>query len=198
MTNTQAVSFFLLVLLGLVPTCASFVQFLIIGLHGIRNHYSRTGPGTPRVAFVLPAWNEAEVLGPSIDALMSIDYPPGSWRLYIVDDASTDHTAEVMTAKVAQYPGAVFHLRRERGGEGKADTLNHGLKTILAENWAEAVMIMDADVLFETQTLRRMVRHLADPEVGGVTAYVKEGSEPGGLLSRFIGFEYITAQAAAR
>ena len=39
-------------------------------------------------------------------------------------------------------------------------------------------MIMDADVLFEPTTLRRMVRHFADPEVGGVTAYVKEGSQP--------------------
>lgn len=42
---------------------------LIVGLHGIRNHYSKIGPCTPRVAFVLPAWNEAEVLGSSIDAL---------------------------------------------------------------------------------------------------------------------------------
>lgn len=198
MTNTLAVIFLLLVLMGMVPTCASFAQFLLVGLHGIWNHYSRIGPGTPRVAFVLPAWNEADVLGPSIDALMRIDYPAGSWRLYIVDDASTDHTPEVMHAKVAQYPGSVFHLRRERGGEGKAHTLNHGLQVILADDWAEAIMIMDADVLFEAMTLRRMVRHLADPEVGGVTAYVKEGSHPGGLLSRFIGFEYIVAQAAAR
>ncbi len=40
-------------------------------------------------------------------------------------------------------------------------------------------MIMDADVLFEPVTLRRMARHLADPSIGGVTAYVKEGSYPG-------------------
>jgi cellulose synthase/poly-beta-1,6-N-acetylglucosamine synthase-like glycosyltransferase len=173
-------------------------QFLIVGVHGIWNHYSESGPGMPRVAFILPAWNEADVLGASIDALMSIDYPAGAWRLYIVDDASTDHTPEVMGAKVAQYPGSVFHLRREKGGQGKAHTLNHGIKVILAEDWAEAVLIMDADVLFEALTLRRMVRHLADPKVGGVTAYVKEGSYPGGLLSRFIAFEYITAQAAAR
>lgn len=198
MTNTLAAISLLLVLMGMVPTCASFVQLLFVGLHGIRNHYSRTGPGTPHVSFVLPAWNEAEVLGPSIDALMKIDYPAGSWRLYIVDDASTDHTPEVMYAKVAQYPGSVYYLRRERGGEGKAHALNHGLQVILAGDWAEAVMIMDADVLFEAMTLRRMVRHLADPEIGGVTAYVKEGSHPGGLLSRFIGFEYILAQAAAR
>ncbi len=198
MTNVLADLCLLLALVGMVPTCASVAQFLIVGLHGIWNHYSRSGAYTPRVAFVLPAWNEAEVLGASIDALMSIDYPAGAWRLYIVDDASTDHTPEIMRAKVAQYPGSVFHLRREKGGEGKAHTLNHGIKEILAEDWAEAVMIMDADVLFEALTLRRMVRHLVDPQVGGVTAYVKEGSYPGTLLSRFIAFEYITAQAAAR
>jgi cellulose synthase/poly-beta-1,6-N-acetylglucosamine synthase-like glycosyltransferase len=129
---------------------------------------------------------------------MSLSYPPGAWRIYVVDDASTDHTPAVMREKMAQYPGSVFHLRREVGGEGKAHTLNHGLKTILAEDWAEAVMIMDADVLFEPRALRRMARHLADPTVGGVTAYVKEGSQPGNLLTRFIAFEYITAQAAAR
>lgn len=198
MTNLLAACFLLMALLGMVPTLVSFAQFLMVGLHGVWNHYSETGPCTPRVAFILPAWNEADVLGSSIDALMSIDYPAGQWRLYIVDDASTDHTPEVMRAKVKQYSGSVFHLRREKGGEGKAHTLNHGLKAILDEDWAEAVMIMDADVLFEPMTLRRMVRHLADPKVGGVTAYVKEGSHPAGLLSRLIGFEYITAQAAAR
>ena len=43
-----------------------------------------------------------------------------------------------------------------------------------------------------------MTRHLADPGVGAVTAYIKEGSRPGNYLTRFIGYEYITAQAAAR
>lgn len=187
-----------LVALGLVPTVVALAQFLVIGLHGVRNHYADCRDYTPNVAFVLPAWNEAEVLGSSIDSLMSIDYPAGAWRIYVVDDASTDHTPEVMRAKMAQYPGSVFHLRREKGGQGKAHTLNHGLRCILEEGWARAVMIMDADVLFEPLTLRRMVRHLADPTVGGVTGYVKEGSYPSHLLSRFIAFEYITAQAAAR
>jgi cellulose synthase/poly-beta-1,6-N-acetylglucosamine synthase-like glycosyltransferase len=43
-----------------------------------------------------------------------------------------------------------------------------------------------------------MTRHLADPKVGSVTAYIKEGSQPGNYLTRFVGYEYITAQAAAR
>ena len=45
----------------------------------------------------------------------------------MVDDASTDDTPQVIQAKAAEYPGSVFHLRREKGGEGKAHTLNHGL-----------------------------------------------------------------------
>ncbi|HTB41592.1 MAG TPA: glycosyltransferase family 2 protein [Reyranella sp.] len=189
---------FFCVLLGMLPTLTTFAQFLAVGLHGVRNHYPKCRDITPRVAFLLPAWNEADVLGSSIDSLMSIDYPAGQWRIYVVDDASADRTPDVMRAKMVQYPGSVFHLRRNKGGQGKAHTLNHGIKTILAEDWADGVMIMDADVLFEPTTLRRMVRHFADPEVGGVTAYVKEGSQPPSLLSRFIAFEYITAQAAAR
>jgi cellulose synthase/poly-beta-1,6-N-acetylglucosamine synthase-like glycosyltransferase len=198
MTDALVIFCIVLAALGMLPTLSSFAQFLIIGWHGVRNNYSVCHDYTPKVAFILPAWNEADVLGSSIDSLMTLSYPRGTWRIYVVDDASTDHTPDVMREKMARYPGSVFHLRREKGGQGKAHTLNHGLRTILAEGWAEAVMIMDADVLFEPLTLRRMARHLADPTVGGVTAYVKEGSHPGNLLTRFIAFEYITAQAAAR
>ncbi len=74
-------------------------------------------------------------------------------------------------AKAAQYPGNVFHLRREKGGQGKAHTLNHGLAVILEDDWVEALLITDADVIFEPDSLRKMARHLADPQVGAVTTY---------------------------
>ncbi len=186
------------VFVGMLPTFALFVQFLLVGLHGVRNHYGRCADHTPRVAFILPAWNEADVLESSIDSLMRLSYPAGVWRIYVIDDASTDGTPELMRRMMARYPGSVHHLRREQGGQGKAHTLNHGLREILADDWAEAVMIMDADVLFEPLALRRMTRHLADPAVGAVTAYIKEGSYPGNVVNRFVAFEYVTAQAAAR
>ncbi|NNE71806.1 MAG: glycosyltransferase family 2 protein, partial [Rhodothermales bacterium] len=149
-------------------------------------------------AIVVPAWNEDLVIGTTIDRLVSMDYPDGALRVYVVDDASTDGTPDVVKAKEIEYPGKVFHVRRDKGGEGKAHTLNHGLKQILAEDWSEAILIIDADVIFEKDALRKMARHLADPEVGAVTAYIKEGTRPGNFMTRFIGFEYITAQAASR
>ena len=110
---------------------------------------------------VVPAWNEAAVIGRTIDTLLALDYPPERLRVYVVDDASTDETPDVVQAKAAEHPGRVFHLRRAKGGEGKAHTLNHGLRQIRAEGWYEAVLIIDADVIFTAGSLRKMVRHLA-------------------------------------
>ena len=183
---------------GAVPEVAAACQFLLIAVHFLRNHYGACKPYFPRVAIVIPAWNEAAVIGTSIDRLMLLDYPRDALRIFVVDDASTDGTPDVILGKAAQYPGNVIHLRREKGGQGKAHTLNHGLTTVLADDWMEALLIMDADVIYEPDSLRKMTRHLADPKVGAVTAYIKEGSRPGNYLTRFIGYEYITAQAAAR
>jgi cellulose synthase/poly-beta-1,6-N-acetylglucosamine synthase-like glycosyltransferase len=188
----------LLVIAGALPEVAASWQFLLIAGHFRRHHYQACEPVFPRTAILIPAWNEAAVIGASIDRLMALQYPPASLRVYLVDDASTDETPAVAAGKAAQYPGRVFHLRREVGGQGKAHTLNHGLAIILEDDWMEALLITDADVIFIPDSLRKMTRHLADPQVGAVTAYIKEGSRPGNYMTRFIGYEYATAQAAAR
>lgn len=187
-----------LVLVGAIPLVAGCWQYALIGVHGFRNHLDRVADVVPDTAVIVPAWNEAAVIGDTVDRLMDLDYPESALRVYVVDDASDDGTPEILQAKVLQYPGKVFHLRRENGGQGKAHTLNHGLEIVLSDVWADAVLIIDADVIFERNALRKMTRHLADPEIGAVTAYIKEGSEKANYLKRFIGFEYITAQAAAR
>ncbi len=187
-----------LIVLGAVPDIAASWQFLLVAGHYWRNDYADCAPLFPRTAILIPAWNEAAVIGASIDRLMALEYPRNALRVYLVDDASTDETPQVAQARAAQYPGNVFHLRRERGGQGKAHTLNHGLAIILQDDWMQALVITDADVIFEADSLRKMTRHLADPKVGAVTTYIKEGSRPGNYMTRFIGYEYITAQAAAR
>ena len=187
-----------LVFVGTIPSIASCWQYVLVGLHGFRNHLGSVENFTPRTSVVVPAWNEAAVIGDTVERLMDLEYPGESLRVYVVDDASDDGTGEILQAKQGMYPGRVFHLHRDQGGQGKSHTLNHGLDVILADDWSEAVLIIDADVILERDALRKMTRHLSDPEVGAVTAYIKEGSEKSNYLKRFIGFEYITAQAAGR
>ena len=183
---------------GVIPVVVGAYSFLLVPLHAIRNHYSRAAPYFPRVAIVVPAWNEGAVIATSIDRLMALDYPLDRLRIYVVDDASTDDTPRVVTAKAKQYPGSVFHLRRDKGGEGKAHTLNHGIRIVLEDDWMQALLIMDADVIYLPNSLRRMTRHFADPRVGAVSAYVREGSADKNYLTRYIGLEYVLSQPASR
>jgi len=191
---------FLLILVatGAIPVIAGALSFIAIPFHAVKNHYGKAAPYLPNVAIVVPAWNEGAVIGASVDRLMALDYPLERLRVFIVDDASTDSTPDVLRAKAAQYPGNVFHLRREQGGQGKAHTLNHGIRVILEDDWMEALLVMDADVIYEANSLRRMTRHLADPKVGAVSAYIREGSLDKNYLTRFIGLEYVLSQPAAR
>ncbi len=185
------------VLLGVVPLAMAAFQTLTATRHH-EAYLDYVGRWAPRVAALIPAWNEAPVLTASVERMLALDYPPERLRVYVIDDASTDDTPAVMAALIAKHPGQVIHLRREKGGQGKAHTLNHGLEIVLDDDWAEAVLITDADVLFAPESLRRMTRHLADPSVGAVTAFVKEGSTPGNYVNKSIAYEYATAQAVAR
>lgn len=191
-----------IVFLGAVPLVVAVIQFLLVGFQRFRYLYETAGDAPfplPRTAILIPAWNEAPVLTASVEGLLALNYPRDRLRVVVIDDASTDETPQVLRALTARYPGSVEHLWRENGGQGKAHTLNHGLAHVLGDDWAEAVLIMDADVVFDSDALWRMTRHLAEPNVGAVTAYIKEGSgKQGNYLTRYIAFEYITAQAAAR
>ena len=74
-----------------------------------------------------------------------------------------------------------------------------GCATIRAEGWYEAVLIIDADVIFTARSLRRMVRHLGDPD--GRRRHrrtSRRAAGPANFMNRFVSFEYVSAQAGAR
>jgi cellulose synthase/poly-beta-1,6-N-acetylglucosamine synthase-like glycosyltransferase len=186
------------VLIGALPVLAGLMQFLLIALSYFHQHVLNTKPYWPRISVIVPAWNEGAVIGLSIDRLMQLNYPKDKLRVYLIDDGSTDETPRIAIEKSKQYRGRVFHIRRVAGGEGKAHTLNYGLNVLWKNEWSEAVLIMDADVIYTPDSLQRMARHLSDPEIGAVTAYIKEGSASPNYVQRFITFEYVTATGGSR
>ncbi len=60
---------------------------------------------SPAVAVVVPARDEAEVIGRSITSLLAQDYD-GPYRILLVDDGSTDRTGTISRA----IPGASDRL----------------------------------------------------------------------------------------
>lgn len=187
-----------LVLVSSLPLFTGLIQFLLVGASVFATHLDEAGPEQPNVSILIPAWNEGAVIGATIDRLMALRYPRERLHVYVIDDASSDATPDITIAKSREYRGSVFHLRRVAGGEGKAHTLNFGLDALWKSPWTEAVLIMDADVIYTEDSLAKMVRHLADDRIGAVTAYIKEGSAGPNYVQRFVTFEYITATGASR
>src|SRR5262245_37712770 len=95
-----------------------------------------------RLTVVVPCYNEAARLDPA-PLLAYVDgHADASWLL--VDDGSTDATAEVLERVAAQRPGRIRALSLTPNG-GKAEAVRRGLREALAAG-AEIVGFLDADL----------------------------------------------------
>jgi cellulose synthase/poly-beta-1,6-N-acetylglucosamine synthase-like glycosyltransferase/peptidoglycan/xylan/chitin deacetylase (PgdA/CDA1 family) len=174
----------LLLLVGLVGILFAARVVLVLGLAGRQFRSKKRRPPAPDylppVVVVVPAHNEAVGIERAIRSLAASDYP--DFEVVVVDDGSTDHTAEVVEGLALE---RVRLLRKPNGG--KASALNTGIGASLAP----VVVMVDGDTVFEPEALRRLVQPLGDPTVGAVSGNTKVGNR-GGLLGRWQHIEYVT------
>ncbi|MCT4353876.1 glycosyltransferase [Streptomyces sp. Je 1-79] len=93
--------------------------------------HARVEPDTwPRVAVVVPARDEAEVLPRSLPSLLVQDYP-GEAEILLVDDGSTDGTGKLAEELALRYGGLPLTVTSpgepEPGWTGKLWALRHGI-----------------------------------------------------------------------
>ncbi len=152
--------------------------------HAERNVASREPEGElPPVSILIPAYNEAEVIGHAIESLLQLDYP--TYEVIVVDDGSTDHTLEVARRWEGKASGVEVRVLTKRNG-GKASALNAGI----ARSKYPFVMCMDADSWVDPGSLKAAVPHFRDASVGAVAGNVKVANREN-LLTRLQALEYI-------
>jgi cellulose synthase/poly-beta-1,6-N-acetylglucosamine synthase-like glycosyltransferase len=164
----------------------------------------------PGMALIVPAHNEEAVIASTLDSLVQLDY--NRYCVIVVNDGSTDRTAEV--AREFESTGRVLVVDRppEVAGQGKGAVLNEGYRTLneLIENrdphiagfdLDDAVVgVVDADGRLEPQALQEVAQLFTDRHVGGVQMGVVIGNAEDRLITRcqdleFTGFCQL-AQAA--
>ena len=121
----------------------------------------RKGGDLPTVSLIVAAWNEEAVIERRLDNLLALDYPPDKLEIVVASDASTDRTHELVEAVAAREP-RVRLLVCARGGKVAAQ--NRAVR----ETTGEILAFTDANALWATTALRRLVRNFADPEVAYV------------------------------
>ena len=98
----------------------------------------------PFATIIIPTYNQEAYLGQALESLLSQTEP--DWEAIVVDDGSTDHTAEIAEG-YAQRDDRIRYIHKSNGGVASA--LNTGLKNARGE-W---IHWLSSDDLFEKQKL---------------------------------------------
>lgn len=107
-----------------------------------------------RVAILIPAYNEGAHLEQLIDRCRATD--PA--LLVVVDDASTDHSAEVL-ARVQALPGAPLVVLTNPVNLGKQGSVRRGLRYLMSER-LDGVALIDGDLQHDPHDLPHLAEHL--------------------------------------
>ena len=154
----------------------------------LRKPHRQASPGyNPRVAVLVPAFNEEKVIVRTIRSVLHSDYK--NLRVIVIDDGSKDRTAEVAreayTAEIAA--GRVTVLSKANGG--KAAALNVGL-----EHTDEEIYVgIDADTVIAPDAVSKLIPHFEDERIGAVAGNARVGNRLN-LWTRWQALEYITSQ----
>ncbi|HEX6203266.1 MAG TPA: glycosyltransferase family 2 protein [Thermoanaerobaculia bacterium] len=120
------------------------------------------GAEPPRLTVIVPAFDEAAVIGEKIDNTLAADYPADRLELLVVSDGSTDATEAIVAGRAAR-DRRVRLLALPRGGKALA------LNAAAAAAGGDVLVLTDANALIDPAALARLAAPFADPEVGGVS-----------------------------
>ena len=110
----------------------------------------------PAVTAIVPARDEAAVIGRAVAALLAQDYP-GDLQVLLVDDGSSDGTADIARRAAAADPRLAIAsgTTPPAGWTGKLWALEQGVRQAgAAPNW---LWFSDADIIHAPDTLRSLV-----------------------------------------
>ncbi len=114
--------------------------------------------GQERLKYVVlvPAHNEAQGIGRTVACLLALDWPESMRRILVIADNCSDATAQL-----AREAGAEVLERNDADLRGKGYALEYAFNEILKENWADAIVVIDADTTVSPGLLEAFNARLA-------------------------------------
>jgi cellulose synthase/poly-beta-1,6-N-acetylglucosamine synthase-like glycosyltransferase len=139
---------------------ALYPLFLFFLARWFPRHLRLESQRLPRISLIISAFNEEAVITEKISNCLNLDYPAEYLEVLVVSDCSYDRTDEI----VRSFSSSGVRLIRQAQRFGKSAGLNLAVPAATGE----IVVFSDANALYESNALRHMVKHFADPNLGYV------------------------------
>lgn len=152
----------------LAAVYASRIVFFSIGIVRERRRW-KPNALYPMVSVVVPARNEAQNIVRCITSILATSYPRESLEVIVVDDRSTDQTAERVQTLAATDSRLTLLKRTEHDVtgslKGKAGALQYGVDRCSGD----IVLFTDADCAVSKDWIHGMTAQFADERLGLIT-----------------------------
>lgn len=122
----------------------------------------------PRIAFIIPAYNESQVIEEKCRNTLALDYPMDLLDIMVVTDGSSDRTSDLAST----FNRIRVLYKADRGG--KASALN---RAVAEAGDAEVLVFSDANTFLSADALQQLVRHYVDPKIGAVSGEKRVSSQ---------------------
>jgi cellulose synthase/poly-beta-1,6-N-acetylglucosamine synthase-like glycosyltransferase/peptidoglycan/xylan/chitin deacetylase (PgdA/CDA1 family) len=155
---------------------------LLAWRHRHRTPHSSKKDFIPGVTVAMAAYNEEKVIAATLRSILSTSYP-GVMEIIVVDDGSSDKTAEIVAETFASCPQVRLI---SQCNTGKAGALNQAIRAARHR----IVVTVDADTQLPPDAIFRLVQLFRSPSVGAVSGQAKVGN-PRTWIARCQELEYL-------
>ena len=146
---------------------ALLIFWVLVGIFRLRS--SSNSDYLPFVSVVIAARNEEENIAQCIDALKRQEYSNKLFEVIIINDRSTDHTAEIIINKTELLSN--FHTITIKDLPTNTSPKKYALQKGIEASKGEIILTTDADCVPKPGWISGMVKAYSDDKIGMVVGY---------------------------
>ncbi len=143
---------------GLIVYHLVLYPLLLAALNRVFAKPIQRGEYFPTISIIVPAHNEAGVIGDKVRSILGSDYPADRMEIIVAEDGSSDDTAD----QVFALGDARVILDHSPERSGKMAALNRAARRASGE----VLVFTDANAMLWPGTLRSLLSNFADLKVG--------------------------------
>jgi biofilm PGA synthesis N-glycosyltransferase PgaC len=147
--------------------------------HKTTKKKAKTANNHPTISFIIPVYNEVNVLQRRIENLRELNYPKNKMEIVFVDGGSTDGSIEFLEKQLKQ-----TELLIKTVFQGSRKGFNNAVREGFAQTTGEIICITGAETEYDTEALNLMVQHFKDPKIGAVTGKQKIKNKADGFAPK--------------
>lgn len=134
---------------------------------------------------LVPVKNEEKVIGRFLEAVALLNYPNDKKEIIIVEDGSTDRTAEICKKYAMEHNKLTVKILHKSTSNGKSPALNYGVKHARGE----IIAIFDADNVPYADALLNACKYFEDSKVAAVQGRTMSINQDENVLTKFVSYE---------